>query len=760
MNSTIRHWAPGALVLGALALAGCDSIKDVRSDSFTELPAQNMVLGGKARNLGTRRPLILQNNGEDTCIQPADPNNPSGTQVVGECRFYGVLNEEYSTFSFGALPVGTAYDITVKKQPFAKICTVANATGTIGSGAPAPAVNCEDDPSIPRYTVTADIDPAIQHLPGLKVILTTEQKSRAVEVNGQPQVVFSYPDDDVFDNQYGIPATSPNLPIFGWRVTATVPGASELDPARNCYVTGGPVANTGGNIGDDGLATTAPTNDVAVTVNSCGFPVRVQADFFPRTTTPPAIPDGEAVSVVLREQPSGINVAAVDITSFADAYVSFMEADAQGNPTMIPYQAPSHLNAFYEVVIKGSPSGMACIPGFSLSSSSAPTGRNSYRTAGKAEDAGAVLLRRPASARVANEWVVDRVIRCRNVPAEAEQLRGVYQQSQVTETSEDGGTTVTTIRNHNYLAFFEDGTYLYGNHVSGASNNGVEQGFYQYDAGAGTILFTPFTNTNGAQGLHDMYTASSFSSAYLAPLSRTLTDVVRASDAGTDVITATFSTTSTSTVTWIMTEVGPDPLVATTNAVDGAWVTWDANWQTEDRRRVFVYQHGLYNAFHMGVNGIGNLQEACYVGDNDGLSGSWTRQGGRSGCHMRVYTLRGGETLLDLVQLYPNNCGFPSGAPVVSSCSLLPSSSSDIPNPTAELPDYPGRWPQSRNPDFTDGRPYSLVDYEVRPAGTDLADPVCPNLDKLTVWDTQNGTRKDQLDPPIPAIVLCRISTD
>ena len=64
---------------------------------------------------------------------------------------------------------------------------------------------------------------------------------------------------------------------------------------------------------------------------------------------------------------------------------------------------------------------------------------------------------------------------------------------------------------------------------------------------------------------------------------------------------------------------------------------------------------------------------------------------------------------------------------------------------------------QSQNPAFTDGRPYSLVDYEIRLAGTQPSDPVCPNLDKLTVWDTINGVRKDTLTPPIPRLVLCRI---
>ncbi|HEX2616241.1 MAG TPA: hypothetical protein VHL57_01800, partial [Flavobacteriales bacterium] len=419
MNSMIRQAALLSAVAGTMLLAGCDSIKDVRDEPYTALPVQNVVLAGTITNLGTRRPLILQNNGQDTCIQPADPNNPSGTQVVGECRFFGVLNEPSSTFSFGALPVGTPYNITVKKQPFAKICTVNNATGNVGSD-PRPSVTCVDDISVPRYSVTVTVAAGVRNLPGLKVILSTEQKSRAVDVNGQASVVFSYPDDDLFDNQYGIPSTQPNLPIFGWRVTATVPGATPLDPVRNCYVTGGPVANTGGNIGDDGIATAAPTGNQAVTVNSCGFTVRAQADFSvptaspPTTASPPAIPSGQAVSLLLREQPTGIDVAGATITSFANTFVPFMTLDSAGNPTTTQFEAPSHLNAFYEVVVKASPTGMACIPGASVSSSSAPT---STRAVGSWLDAGAVLLRQPASARVTNLWVVDRVIRCRTLPA-------------------------------------------------------------------------------------------------------------------------------------------------------------------------------------------------------------------------------------------------------------------------------------------------------------------------------------------------------
>src|SRR5690606_2667346 len=296
----------------------------------------------------------------------------------------------------------------------------------------------------------------------------------------------------------------------------------------------------------------------------------------------------------------------------------------------------------------------------------------------------------------------------------------------------------------------ENGMYLYGQHISGASNNGVEQGFYNYVPAEQAIRFIPFTDTSGASALH----GSATTSAGAVPTSKTLTDVqFQTIGDGRTALRATFEpwTTATTTVNdvttvtdtlveWALDEVGADPLVATTNVVDGAWVLWDVERQVEDPRRVFVYQHGLYNAFHMGVNGMPNLQEACFVG-TFGLSGTWTRQGARSGCNMRVLT-----------------AVLSADGTVTESSSLLDSGSADIPNPTAALRDYPGRWPQSQNPSFTDGRPYSRVDYEVRLANSDPADPVCPDVDKLTVWDTAHGTRKTELDPPVPPIVLCRIT--
>jgi len=863
MNS--KMYVLTAVMCGAV-LAGCDSIQTVKEETFTELPDQTAVLGGQIKDLGTRRPLVLQYNGTDTCLTSENPNDPSGKKVISECRFLGVPNQEFTNYSFGSLAVGTPYNITIKRQPYGKICQVQNPSGTVQEGGSNVDIVCQDDAAVEKYNVTVNVASAA-NLPGLRVTLTTENGTCPVEVNGRTSITFSpeeCPDNDIggyhrnatyiFDNDQ-------NLPNFPWRVTATIPGPTAVSPPTNCFVVGGPVANTGGNVNDSGDVdfNNRPTSDVTTTVQSCGFTVRVQADFSPHTVAAPAIPGGEGILVSLRTQPEGEDVAAARITSFDNAWVSFEVPDANGEPSGTPYEAQSHMNAFYELVVKQSPTGMTCIPGNSVAGGSSA---NSLRTVGHWTDGGAVLLRQPASQYVRNLWLIDRVIRCRNTPTDpATQLRGAFWQFVKVTTTTTVGSNAPTVepvitRGRNVLTFFEDGQYLYGNHSPSATNNGVEHGFYNYNPGAGTIVFTGITDTNGANGIHAVASAGS-------PQPRTITQVVKtagspatmsarvsnttanglvleangltvtvnngqafevtprsyvtadlatlvqainsaspgsgnfaavsggeisftgpaggvtlggpavsilglptAVPAGQTAVSTNVATTLATTVNtitdWLFEEAGPDPLVATENRLDGAWVAWDVNRQpapSEDRRRVFVYQHGLYNGLHVGVNGLPNLQDSCLVGDF-GLTGTWTRQGARSGCHMRVYTLRAGETIQQLIQLYPNSCGFPSDATVLSSCSLMSSGSADIPNATTALKDYPGRWPQSQNPDFTDGRPYSLVEFEVRLAGTDPADPVCPDADKLTVWDTQHGIRKATLTPPIPPIVLCKIQSN
>jgi hypothetical protein len=885
MNSMINSSRLLAAALCAAILAGCNAVEDVDDAPTAALPDETALLGGHIKDLGTRRPLVLQYNGTDSCLVPVSIANPSGTQVRAECQFFGVADQEFSAFDFGAVRVGTPYNITVKKQPFGKICTVQNPTGTVQANAPEIRVICADDPAVAHYTVTVNIAAAARSKPGLKVILTTENGTCPVDVNGRSVITFSSAECPDGATGYHRNATyvfnsGISLPVFPWRVTATIPGPTVLASRTNCFVSNTTtpplVANTGGNIPDDGIVPTGrqPTgNIVAGTINveSCGFKVRAQADYSrgPAEVADPAIAGGDGVTVALRSQPYGTDVAVAKITTFANTFTDFMVPDANGDPTATPYEAQSEPNAFYELVVKKSPAGMACVPGYSNTS-----GGQSLRTVGgttgasavvEATAGGAVLLRRPASASVSQLWLLDRVIRCRLVAANPSPLRGAYWQYTKTTTTRTpfGGApsvVVATVYNRNVLTFFEDGQFIYGNHIgSQSTTEGLEQGFYAYNPGgaavgtlgATSMVFTGTTDTNFVNGLFTL-NAGPNPAAGFGTTSRTIFQVAKftgppkriearvngtpggapgttvnglvlggavslsvtvnngtavnvanatyypasalptliqaintaagsniAQASGTEIlisgptggvsfggaaaatlglpgsvaagatatstnVNTTINTSVNTIVDWIMSEVSPDTRVSTTNALDGAWVTWD--WQrtpapVEDRRRVMVYQHGVYNIFHFGMNGIPNLQATCAVGDF-GLSGTWTRHGSGQGCTMNIPT----DTVTN-------------GVGPVRTLSSNPASG-DIPSrdTTAGVTqDIPGRWPQSQNPTYTDGRPYSLVDFELRLAGTQPSDPVCPNLDKLTVWDTINGVRKDTLNPPIPRIVLCRI---
>src|SRR5690606_41060092 len=126
MNSMISVKRLLAAAICGGVLVGCDSIRSVQEEPSAALPDQTAVLGGHIRDIGSRRPLVLQYNGTDTCLESEEPNNPTGNKVLSQCRFFGVADQEYSAFSLGAVSVGTPYNITVKRQPFGKICTADN----------------------------------------------------------------------------------------------------------------------------------------------------------------------------------------------------------------------------------------------------------------------------------------------------------------------------------------------------------------------------------------------------------------------------------------------------------------------------------------------------------------------------------------------------------------------------------------------------------------------------------------------------------
>src|SRR5690606_34294627 len=134
--------------------------------------------------------------------------------------------------------------------------------------------------------------------------------------------------------------------------------------------------------------------------------------------------------------------------------------------------------------------------------------------------------------------------------------------------------------------------------------SGVEHGFYAFDPVAGTLAFTLYVDTNGAgTGLSDtpapiVSGTGGFTNPRIEHPNATGV-VATAGPAGT--INLTFGAATDSPVNLPMSEPASHA-----GSMTGAWAT-------ADHRRVWVYDFGSTFGFHMGVNGMGNLQDACYV---------------------------------------------------------------------------------------------------------------------------------------------------
>ncbi len=98
-------------------------------------------------------------------------------------------------------------------------------------------------------------------------------------------------------------------------------------------------------------------------------------------------------------------------------------------------------------------------------------------------------------------------VQCRETPALANRLRGVYRHvttswKKVATAAQDPNQVVTynaldfsrhNTASSNMIAFFENGTYIYGTHANSAQ---IEHGFYDYDPVAHTLRFTLNADTN------------------------------------------------------------------------------------------------------------------------------------------------------------------------------------------------------------------------------------------------------------------------
>lgn len=515
MNSTICGSRLLVAALCTVVLAGCDSVKDVRSEPSTALPPKLVVLEGTAYGLGIRRTVTVRADVQGA--QGATTLNRVVQGFPGEA--IGTQGRE-SRFSFGALQEGTAYQLSVPQElwPYGKICSVSNGSGTLSYDAADPdkgapqdiAVVCADDPAVERHDIRVAVPEAFRTAPGAKVRLMTEEGIYEADprdtADGDPEHVW-------FRNALVVLPSAGVLP-FQNIVTATTEEGSTAAARRvnRCAVTN--------HTWPSPLGTGADVTDVAV--GACTFTVGASmtggAVRYSRPVGVASDPPMGAGGLVLElRYPDGDPVPSttgptteVSISSFNSNFV-FPTQVTSGAPCPVAQSGenprPCDVRGFYEVVVKQQPAGQRCIVGSS-------TG-------------GLMGILLPANPNVptttnfdahinwggsANLYIVDESIGtgtfptnpedftrlrvfCRDIPPPERLLAGTYHAELVTLYA---GATVSNQwpwspayaarREFSHLlTFLDDGTFLFGAHTvndtpnTTAVTNHTEYGFYDYD---------------------------------------------------------------------------------------------------------------------------------------------------------------------------------------------------------------------------------------------------------------------------------------
>lgn len=715
MNSLFNGSRLAVWACGAVLLVACDSVKDVRTEPYTDIPATKGVLAGRLVGVGTARPVELRYNGQPACLAP-DPAN-AALKIPVDCKFYGTAGQNEANFTFGSLDTGTPYTITVDANPYGKTCTVANASGTVGASAP-PVVTCTDDTvAVPRYDVTVNTS-GFSGLANLWVRLQTEEGDWLQNATGQPNVVF----EDVIFN------SGSNLPLFSYKLTAyTESNVGGVVTTNYCTFAPSAGFNLGGEnrnpvltvdaFADDSVV--VPTGPASVTVNACTFTPSVAAQYHGSPTqTMPASPGN--LQLGLKNHFTGAIEQNLEITTFS--------------ATAVPFGASLMANAqsIYELVITRQPTGMQCIV-FGTTTTNADTNQ---ATAGvgvniTAPTASAVLLVDPSN----TDWwaYLNRQVRCRAVPGASAQLTGTYQMDART-----GNQNTTPPRPYGrpreFITFFADGTFLFGinnNTASSAANSpnstwpaltsvrnnwaassGVQHGFYTYNSAAGTIAFNVFTNTitnASGRGLAGMPGYTGFPAANAPNV--TATGVVKT--APPDSTLAMTFTSGPTTRLWTMTEPA-----SIAGEITGTWVT-------ADHKRMFAYDASYTYAFHIGVNGMGNLQDTCMIViDGSTQSGGViTRHAGSATNSEFVYTCTPGIINPGAAFVFARTLDLPHYALKNS----VPSGLGIGPTTPRIAPGFNGRFPGSASQ--LDNRPGSPVLFQVTAGSPDT----------LLVQETLNG---------------------
>ena len=318
MISISRGSSLAAVALAGIGIAGCDSIKDVRSTPATTVPEQMAVLEGTITGLGSKRPVRLN---AGITLEGYEPVQ----------YFFGNLDIPATPFSYGSMPVGTSYNFSITQNPFGKVCTVQNGSGSVGGTGPKPSVTCVDDLAVPRYTISGTTAPSFAILPNAAVTLTTEQGVERIQLNGATAFTFT-------TKAFSAPISNPSDPAasqFLWNVIATY---QQDGRTYNCRVLNGAGANPTANVSN-------------VNVSACQFAVTGTVQY--------SAPGGGAA------QPIGAGGLKLALRKLGTAEPPAnseltIPAFAGGTVTFWP-ELPSFVGAAYDIVVTQNPAGQKCI---------------------------------------------------------------------------------------------------------------------------------------------------------------------------------------------------------------------------------------------------------------------------------------------------------------------------------------------------------------------------------------------------------------
>lgn len=789
MNSKLA----GSMLLAAAmcaALAGCDSVKDVRSEPSTSLPGHLVVLEGTVYGLGIRRSITLRNgtgpNSPSIVVQgfPGEPIGPRGRE---------------SRFSFGALPDGSSYDVNVPPElvPFGKICVVNNGTGTLhfdesdpSKGAPRNIeVVCSNDPAVERHDIRVAVPPEFRNAPGAKVRLMTEEgvfeADPKDDSDGDPDHVW-------FRDALVVMPPSGVLPFQNIITATTEEGSTPgLRLVNRCAVQNHTFPSP--------IGTGADVTDVAV--GACSFTVggrTAGTDEAPGggavrysrpvgvTTDPPM---GAGGLVLELRYPDGRPVPSetgptteVTITAFnTDFEFPTRVTTSAECPLPKPGEnpIPCETRGFYEVVVKQQPEGQKCIVTASAVGSRSPLlGLNDLSAA-----VGVTNSINANFAGAANLYILDESVGkgtfpispsdytglrvyCRNLPDPANVLTGTYQLvSQTTYANETvsaiqtWASTYSSRREFSHmLTLFDDGTFLFGAHTASdtvnsiAVANHVEYGFYEYvpdsvpDAnnrvGGPKLRFTIHVDTN--------------TGAATAPLPAGLSSAEGPRNVGTgaaavrhqvlaNLVIGTLPGTSRRTISG---SFGPDASTATTSRREVEFVEpaqtpgqMNGTWINREHTRFWSFLAETTWGYHAGVDGYANIQNNCFtMEDYAASSGQYVPSTGGSA----VYC-----------------------APVGQIFNSLQGSVAHSPAPLLQqrLPGWRGWMPGGELGGGATSRSPSPVNFHIAPAAAffSSADPVVfppDSLDSTSWCPTEilgvRGTRNGALDDELKPLYFCR----